>query len=177
MAQQKYSTLAVAAFIFSILFFIPTFSVIGIIAGISALIQISKNKNFKGKWMAISAIIIGTLVTLAYIAIILFVYGFFSKIIAGVQTQDTSNSIDRCINQKPGFTRDMCVLLAISANINQTGSINNDTCDLYVQNTEIKDYCNAVVRKDKSYCYNITSSDSRIKCLGLIDEINRKANK
>lgn len=177
MAQQKHSTLAIAALIFSLIFFIPLFSIIGIIAGIAGVVQISKNKNLKGKGLAIAAIIIGVIVTILQIILVLAIYGFFSGIIAGVKTGDISKSVDNCINQKSGFNKDMCIFMTISVNINQTENIDKNLCDANVETIEIRNLCNAILKKDKTYCYNITSGESRIKCLGLVDEINRKANK
>ena len=171
--QQKYSQLAIAAFVFSLIFFIPLFSIIGMIAGIAAVVQISKNKNLKGKGLAISAIIIGIAVTVLQIILIFSIYGLFSGIASGVKTGDISKSVDNCIKQKSGFNKDFCIILSLSANINQTENIDKSTCDTHVENPEMRNYCNAILKKDKDYCYNITSSESRIKCLGLVDEINR----
>ena len=174
---QKYSSLAIAAFIFSLIFFIPSFSIIGIIAGIGAVRQITKNKNLKGRGFAISAIIIGLLVTVLQIILVFSIYGFFSGIIAGVSSKDVSQSIDNCMRQKPGLSKDLCIFMVLSANINKTESIDKNLCDSNVENIELRNMCNAILKKDKSYCYNITSSNSRIKCLGSVDEINRKVNK
>ena len=177
MPKQKYSNLAIAAFVFSLIFFIPLFSIIGIIAGITAVVQLSKNKNLKGKSMAISAIIIGVIVTVLQIILVLLIYGFFSVIANSIETKDLPQSIDNCIKQKSGLIKDMCIFMTISVNINQTENIDKNLCNAHVETIEIKNLCNAILKKDKNYCYNITSGESKIKCLGLVDEINRKVNK
>ncbi len=177
MAQQKYSTLAIAAFIFSILFFIPTFSIIGIIAGISAVLHISKNPKLKGKNLAIAAIIIGLLVTALQIFLFLSVYEFFTGFANALSAENPQKSIENCLKSKSGFGSDFCILMVLSANINQTESIDKNICDTHVENPEIKNYCNAILKRDKEYCYKINASDSRIKCLGLLDELDRKVNK
>jgi hypothetical protein len=55
--------MAIAALICSLIFFIPTLSVLGVIFGIVALRQISRTPQ-NGKGMAITGIVIGTLVSL-----------------------------------------------------------------------------------------------------------------
>lgn len=174
---QKTSTLAIAAFIFSLIFFIPTFSIIGLIAGIAAFVHIQKNPKLKGKGLAIAAIIIGLLVTALQIILFFSVYSLFSGFANSIDSKNPKQSIDKCIKSKSSFGKDFCIILVLAANINNTEGIDKNICDAQIGNLEMKNYCNAVLKKDKEYCYKISNSDSRIKCLGLIDELNRKVNK
>ena len=93
---------------------------------------------------------------------------------AGIGAEDTSKSMDGCIKQKPGIGKDMCIFMVVSVHANQTQGLDKNLCDANIENNEIRDICNAILKKDKSYCYNITSSDSRVKCFGLVEEINGK---
>lgn len=174
--SKKYSTLAIAAFVFSLLFFIPLFSIIGLICGIAALRQISKNKGLSGKGLAIAAIIIGGFITILQISFILLLYnlfgGFFGSVMNVVE-KDPVQSIEYCKNKKAGTIKDMCIIIALSVHINQTEGIDKELCEEHVENIETKHFCNALLKKDKSYCYDITDTESRIKCFGLVEEIKK----
>ncbi|MFC1741009.1 DUF4190 domain-containing protein [Nanoarchaeota archaeon] len=49
--------------IFSCLFFLPFFSLVGLILGIVSLVKIGKNPGMGGKTMAIIAVVIGGILT------------------------------------------------------------------------------------------------------------------
>ena len=173
---KKYSYLAIAALIFSLIFFIPTFSIIGIIAGIGALTRISNTKE-KGKGVAIAAIAIGILVTALQIAFVIIIYKFFIGMVGAIKnigTETPLQSIQHCTIQGQGFQRDLCIWVAVSTNVNQSSSFDKNLCDDYVVNGDIKSICNALVRKDKSYCQKITDSTSRIRCFGMLEESNNR---
>ncbi|GEM_PF-2369909 len=172
--QPKYSSLAIAGFVFSLIFFIPLFSIIGIICGISALANLSKDSSRKGKWMAVSAIIIGVLVTILQALVVILIYNFAKVVAGGIEGKmDVTASMNNCLSQKPGFTKDMCIFMSLAAHANQTSQLDKGLCDKEITIPDIKDLCNALLKKDKSYCYNITDSQNRIKCLGLIEEASR----
>jgi len=173
---KRYSTLAIAAIIFSLLFFIPFFPLIGVIAGVGALVSISKDKKLKGKGLAIAAIIIGSLITISYVFLFVAAYGFFISIFGGilnVAQKDPLLGIESCKSEKPGFAKDMCIIMTLSININNTQGIDQNLCDEHVITLELRDYCNAILKRDKSYCYNISTAKNRVNCLGMVEEIKR----
>jgi len=172
----KNSPLAVVAFVLSLLFFIPILPIIGTILGIIALVVISKNPNQKGKGFAIAAIIIGILVFFFQILILFALsslFGFLGGIISSVE-QGPVEGINKCLEQNPSPVRDLCIFMVVSVNINQTDTLDPNLCDDHVQNEEIKIQCNAFLKKDKSYCEKITVPQSRINCLGMIEEFKNQ---
>lgn len=172
---KKYSSLAIAGLVFSLIFFVPFFSIIGLVCGIVALSGISKNTSLKGKGIAIAAVIIGAVVTLVYLVAIFLFYKFVAGISSGIGS-GSNGKIDDCLNQKSGLTKDLCIFVFISAHINQTDSLDKNICDNEITYPDLKDSCNAVLKRDKSYCDNIKTSDARLKCYGLIDELERNKN-
>lgn len=71
--DKRVSKLAISSLIFSLLFFVPFFPILGLIIGIIALNRISKDHSLKGKTIAIVAIITGALFSI--ISILLFSIG------------------------------------------------------------------------------------------------------
>ncbi len=79
--QKKTSRLAIIALVFSTLFFIPLFSLVGIILGIIALTKIKKNPSLGGQGLAIAAIVLGAFFSLfLWVGLIIgFVKGIAAK--------------------------------------------------------------------------------------------------
>ncbi|PIE19755.1 MAG: hypothetical protein CSA65_01110 [Proteobacteria bacterium] len=64
--KPKTSTLAIVALVFSLLFFIPFFPLIGAILGIVALVRVSSRLHLSGKGLAIAAIPVGFFVFVVF---------------------------------------------------------------------------------------------------------------
>jgi len=170
---EKYSALAITSFILSLIFFVPFISTIGFILGIISLIVISRNQKLKGKGFAIAAIIIGLLVTIVWVLLFIFVYSIFSTF-SSLGKGTPQEQMNNCL-EKSGLNKELCVITTIGINYNQTSSFNESICDTELQYPDTQNLCKAIILKDKSYCYNILDSDARIKCVGMIDEIQRKS--
>ena len=170
---EKYSALAITSFILSLIFFVPFISTIGFILGIISLIVISRNQKLKGKGFAIAAIIIGLLVTIVWVLLFIFVYNFFSAL-SSLGKGTPEQQMNTCLEQN-GVSKEICIITTIAINYNQTSSFNESICDTELQYPDTQNLCKAIILKDKSYCYSITDSDARMKCVGMIDEIQRKS--
>ena len=169
-------SLAIAGLVMSLLFFIPFLSLIGLILGIAALFKMSKNKEKKGKGLAISAIVVGAAVLLLQISFVVAVYGFFSVFLGFFKGIDQGeNSIQPCLEQE-GFAKEMCLILTISVSLDKDASLDvgPQICDNEIKTPDLNYLCNAILKKDKTYCAKIEDGDSRIKCFGLVEELQRK---
>lgn len=172
--DMKTSPLAIIGFIFSLLFFIPVVPFIGAILGIIALVKISGNNKLKGKGLAIAALIIGLFMTVLQVFIIIAVSTlitlFFSGFITAVE-KGPIEGMNICLEKDPSPMRDMCIFMVISTNINQTELFDENICDDYVQTPDFQMQCNALLKKDPTYCESLSNPSSRIQCFGLIEEI------
>ena len=170
MAKKEYSMLPVVAFILSLLFFVPGLPAAGAILRAIALLK-ADGKKEGGRGLAIASVIIGTLVTAVQIIVIIFVLSFFGSMMEAFGGGNIAQGMDNCLKQQPGMGKDVCILMSLTMNINQTGSLDPNLCDDHVTFQEIRDFCNAILKKDKSYCYKIEDTQNRLKCIGLIDEM------
>ena len=171
---KKYSSLAIAGFVFSLLFFIPFFSIIGIICGIAALVGISKDKKLKGKGLAIAAVIIGAAVMIIQILIVILIIKFFAGFAHVVE--NPSEGVKKCLGQSPGLIRDTCIFTAVysAASSNSIDSIDKNVCNDNVVSLETKSYCNAVLTGDRGHCQQISDLKSRTKCIEIVKEAYKK---
>lgn len=172
--SEKNSALAVAAFILSLLFFIPFLPLVGVILGIAALVKISRGE-VKGKSFAIAGIIIGVGILVLQIFLFVSISNFFGSFFGGIMTSVEKGPVEGmnvCLEEEPGPMKDMCVMMVLSMHANQTEELDVGVCD-EVQDEGTKNYCNAILRKDKSYCYNIEVAQTRINCLGMLEELER----
>lgn len=78
------SKLAVTALIFSLIFFCPLTTLIGPLLGLVALAKIGSNPNRKGKGLAVAAILIGVVLTAAWVFVGTKGYGYIKQSIAVV---------------------------------------------------------------------------------------------
>ncbi len=178
--EEKTDTLAIVGFVFSLIFFIPLLSFIGVVLGIVALVKINKNNKsnsnvlYKGKGLAIAAIIIGIIITAIQILFIVFIVKLFTMIStidpnSGGSIQEKT---DKCLS-KYGYEKDLCIVLLVGSNINQTEIIDQNICE-DVGDEDTRNLCNAILKNDGTYCQKISDSDSRIQCYGIIGEIENK---
>lgn len=166
---DKYSALAIAGFVLSLLFFIPGAGLLGLIFGISSLVAISRAQKSKeklaGKGLAISAIVIGALVSLVYLIIVIFAFNFASQIMPS-QTGTPQEQIDQCLNKVAPY-RDVCVITSLAINANNTDSLDITLCD-QLSLPDTKAICKSIISKDPKYCQEISDLDSRDKCIELL---------
>jgi hypothetical protein len=169
---EKTSGLAIAALILSVLFFIPLCAPIGVILGIVALVKLNKTKE-KGKGLAIAAIIIGSLVTIVQIIILIMIFAVVGMFVGGLAIGDINQSMQNCMASE-GLAKDTCIIMGISVNANQTAALPPDFCDQNLQMEDFKSLCNAIVKRDKSYCQKILDAESQRKCVEMVDDLVNK---
>jgi hypothetical protein len=170
--NKQTSGMAIVSLVFSLLFFIPGSSLIGLILGIVAIKKISKNSKLNGKGFAIAAIIIGLIVSLVQIALILVVWkvaGGFIGTFNSAANQDLETGLQACLEKKDGFYKDFCITTIIAVHADET--IDPEIC-LNVSEGELNLLCNAISRKDTSYCEKMKSSESRKECFRAVGELN-----
>jgi len=93
--------LPIIALVFSVLFFMPFFSLIGLILGIISLRNISRNPSLSGKGIAIAAVVIGGLtITL----IILFIGLIGASFFHGLSSAFSEQSSGTLVEQGPEFS-------------------------------------------------------------------------
>jgi len=169
---EKYSYWAICSLILSLLFFVPFLPALGIISGVIALIA---DKGRKGRGLAIAGILMGILFLILQMAVAFTFFNFVSTLLGIVQGGSPQEQVDRCLEKGNGTSKDMCIILAITTNANISSTFDPALCDREISDVELIGYCNALLKRDKSFCYNISHSDTRIKCFGLIDELQRKS--
>jgi len=172
--EKRYSVMAIVAFLFSLVFFLPIFPIIGFILGVAALTRISKNKNLNGKGMAIAAIIIGAFFSLIQIGIFISLFIFLNGI-TGVIEKSPADGVKVCLEKNPQFVKESCLIFLVTYNYNNTLQFDPNLCDENVETPDIQNLCNAVLKHDKDYCNKIEESQARLDCFGLIEEIERKS--
>ena len=156
------------------------FSIIGIICGISALVKISKDSSLKGKGLAISAILIGVIVILLQILVVVTIYNFFkplSDVAKNFPENTPEQNLEQCLLQKNGISKDMCIFFVVIAYKNQTEQLerlDKNLCDMHMTIANLRNVCNAVLRKDASYCENIENRKSKINCYGVVEEYEKR---
>jgi len=172
--QDDSHTLAVISFVFSLIFFLPVFPVIGAILGAVAFYKIPKGRE--GRGLALAAMVIGVAMTILQIALFLLMMYLFQSLAGIFSGLSSQNGMDACISKSPGVGRDMCIFMTLMMNANQTGQYDQGLCDKYVGDADIRSMCNAMLKNDKSYCSGISDADNRIKCMGLVDEMEIRRN-
>lgn len=172
----KTSSLAIAAFVCGLLFFVPLLSFIAVILGIVALVQLSRNSHEKGKGFAITAIIIGLLVSVMYILFIVVMVKFFGFFMTAT-VKNLEEGIQDCTALPQGVKKDICITTSLASHlpeINET-ALDPGLCDLHVEGNESRAVCNAMLKRDKEYCSQIKRMKTRIECVGLIEELGRSS--
>ena len=158
----------IAAFILSLVFFIPFAPAIGVIFGIVALVKLSKVSDKRGQGFAIAGIIIGLLFTLLHILFtVLFVMGM-SILGAGfeaLETADPAEALENCVDEDNPAAQDFCAFFVIS--LNPVYEFEDGVCDTYLSDGDLKNSCKAAVFADGSFCQGIVDTERRSKCQEL----------
>ncbi|MCP3683442.1 MAG: DUF4190 domain-containing protein [bacterium] len=170
MTAAKYSTMAIIAVVFSLLFFVPLLPLIGVILGIWSLVAISNKQGLHGKGIAIAAIIIGLFVVVCQLLLFLAVYDIAGDL-SSIMDKDPVESMNYCLEQPIGDERDVCIIMSLMIHSSETEVLDQNLCDNNIQDSELKGYCNAILKKDESYCSSITDEQARLDCVELIEQL------
>ena len=166
--MSGYSGLAIISLVLSLIFFIPFLSVIAIILGIVALVQIKKTKQ-QGKGLAIAGIVIGSLVTLGQLLMIILVVGLLSAVGNFVDSTPV-DQLAYCEGLSQGTAKDLCLLTYVSANADAMTPSDIYLCD-NILTADLRLLCAAIITKDYSHCSQISTLDGQQNCIEVVDAL------
>jgi len=151
--------------IFSMIFFLPLFPLIGAILGIAALLRIKPGTHQKARRTAVAAVAVGLILTAGQVLVVYWVM----NIIQSVMTPFMSG-ISGCLGQENGPIKDMCILLAIQNGAFGNGAgveIDAETCRSNTSLPDVRNICLAVAEENASYCGAIGDEGLREACGGI----------
>lgn len=164
------STLAIVAFVLSLLFFIPFLPLIGAILGIVALVLMKKDPKIGGKGFAIAAICIGFTITLIGVLILIGLFAFMGTFFSGFSVaaeEGVEAGMATCLEKESGIAKDTCMMMILAAYPKEAKDLDVSICT-QAEMDDTESFCSAIILGNASLCEDLGSTSSKNDCIRLV---------